>query len=57
MDVDIDGAVRAWDEHGFVILPAYLPPAELAGAVADLPTLYPTADESAISDSTTSSAG
>jgi hypothetical protein len=45
MHFDIDGAVRVWDEDGFVILPAYISLADLAPAVAELPMLYPTAEE------------
>jgi hypothetical protein len=44
MQFDIDAAVRIWDKDGFVLLPAYIPPADLAPAVAELPMLYPTAE-------------
>ncbi len=45
LDFDIGAAVRAWSEDGFVVLPTYIPAAELIAAVAELPLLYPTADE------------
>jgi hypothetical protein len=45
MQVDIDAAVRAWHQDGFAILPAYVPTADLVAGVAELPMLYPTADE------------
>ncbi|MGH9919262.1 MAG: hypothetical protein ACRD6W_10420, partial [Nitrososphaerales archaeon] len=45
MPTDIDVAVRAWREDGFAILPAYLSTADLVAAVAELPMLYPTAEE------------
>lgn len=37
--------VRTWHEDGFVVLPAFLPEAELAPAVAELRMLFPTASE------------
>jgi hypothetical protein len=45
MRVDVDVAVRAWRQDGFVILPAYTPATDLVAAVAGLPMLYPTAEE------------
>lgn len=45
MQFNMDAAVRAWSVNGFVILPAYVPAEVLGSAVADLPMLYPTADE------------
>jgi hypothetical protein len=45
MTPSLDAAVRAWDEDGFVILPAYVTSVDMAPAVAELPMLYPTADE------------
>jgi hypothetical protein len=45
MHFDLDGVARSWSEDGYAILPAYLSEAELAPAVAEIPILYPTADE------------
>jgi Phytanoyl-CoA dioxygenase (PhyH) len=45
MRSDIDRAVDAWRQHGFAILPTYIPADDLAPAAAELPLLYPTADE------------
>lgn len=42
--MDLDDAVRAWEDDGFVILPGFIPGAELAPAVRDLPVQFPTAD-------------
>jgi Phytanoyl-CoA dioxygenase (PhyH) len=42
--VDLDGAAREWQAHGFVILPGFIPAAELRPALDELPTLYPTAE-------------
>ncbi len=42
---DLEDAARLWDEHGVVLIPAHLEAADLAPAQADLPRLYPTADE------------
>ena len=42
--VDLDSAAREWQQHGFVILPGFIPPAELRPALAELPAMYPTAD-------------
>lgn len=38
-------AVQAWDDDGFVVLKSLLSAAELAPALAELPLLYPTAEE------------
>jgi hypothetical protein len=38
-------AVETWDTDGFAVLPAFLPAAELAPAVAELGLLFPAADE------------
>jgi hypothetical protein len=43
--VSPEEAARAWDEDGFVVLPAFLAAAELAGGVADVGLLFPTPDE------------
>jgi hypothetical protein len=43
--VELEAARQAWDDEGFVVLPAFLPAAELAAAVADLGLLFPTAAE------------
>lgn len=45
MRTDIDAAVHAWRTDGFVVLPAYLSSADLAAATAELPLLFPTADQ------------
>jgi hypothetical protein len=42
--VDLDSAAREWQTHGFVIVPAFLPAAELQPALAELPAMYPSAD-------------
>ena len=42
--VDLDSAAREWQTHGFVILPGFIPAAELRPALAELPAMYPTAD-------------
>lgn len=39
--MDLKDAVRAWDTHGFVILPGFLPAAELRSAVGELDLLFP----------------
>lgn len=36
------GAIATWEEHGFVLLPGYLPRHELAPAQRELPVLFPT---------------
>ena len=45
MQFNINSAVRAWREDGFVVLPAYVPASDITAAAAELPLLYPTADE------------
>jgi hypothetical protein len=42
--VDLGSATRAWQTHGFVILPGFVPAAELRPALEELPAMYPTAD-------------
>jgi hypothetical protein len=42
--VDLDSAARQWQTHGFVILPGFVPAAELKPALDELPVMYPTAD-------------
>jgi len=42
--VDLDSAAREWQTHGFVILPGFIPVAELGPALGELPRMYPTAD-------------
>ena len=44
MDPDLDSAARQWQTHGFVILPGFIPAAELRPALAELPAMYPTAE-------------
>ena len=41
--MDPDRAVRHWQTHGFVILPGFVPAAELRPALDELPAMYPTA--------------
>ena len=41
----IEESVAAFRRDGFAILPGYLTPPELAGAVAELPREFPTAAE------------
>lgn len=43
--IDLDAAVDHWLEHGFAIIPGYIPAEELAPAVAQLPQVLPTAEE------------
>jgi len=43
--VSPEEAVRAWDEDGFVVLPAFLSAAQLAPGVYELPLLFPTAKQ------------
>jgi hypothetical protein len=40
-----DDAVARWHDDGFVVLPGFLAADDLAAGVADLPLLFPTADE------------
>ncbi|MEV4539641.1 phytanoyl-CoA dioxygenase family protein [Asanoa sp. NPDC049518] len=42
--MDLAEAARTWQSDGFVILPGFLPPAELAPAVRELDLLFPSAD-------------
>lgn len=42
---DLAAARAALDEHGFVLLPAFLAAEHLAPALAALPSMFPTADE------------
>jgi hypothetical protein len=42
--MDLKDAARAWQTDGFVILPGFLPAAELTSAVRDLDLLFPSAD-------------
>lgn len=42
---DVTAAAAHWVEHGYAALPGYLAPDEIAGARADLPALFPTAEE------------
>ncbi len=41
--VDLDRAAEQWQTHGFVILPGFIPAAELEPALGELPAMYPTA--------------
>jgi hypothetical protein len=41
--VDLDRAAQEWQTHGFVILPGFVPAAELKPALDALPAMYPTA--------------
>jgi len=42
--VDLDSAARAWQTDGFVLLPGFIPAAELKPALDELPAMYPTAE-------------
>ncbi len=42
--MDLDRIARSWHETGFAILPGYLPARELAPALGELGTMFPTAD-------------
>jgi hypothetical protein len=42
--VDLGSATRAWQTHGFVILPGFVPAAELRPVLEELPAMYPTAE-------------
>ena len=44
-DLDLTPAREALDEEGFVVLPGFLGEEDLGPALAELPSLYPTADE------------
>ena len=41
--MDLGSAAREWQTHGFVILPGFIPAAELSPALAELPEMYPAA--------------
>jgi hypothetical protein len=43
--MDMDAAVRAWCEDGFVILPGFLPAEVLAPAVDELELMFPTGED------------
>ena len=42
--MDLEDAAHAWQTDGFVILPGFLPAAELTSAVGELDLLFPSAD-------------
>jgi hypothetical protein len=42
--MDLEDAAQAWQTDGFVILPAFVPAAELTSAVRELNLLFPSAD-------------
>lgn len=42
--MDLDTAAQEWQAHGFVILPGFIPAAELRPARKELPAMYPTAE-------------
>jgi hypothetical protein len=42
--VDLDTAAQEWRTHGFVILPGFVPAAELKPALNELSDMYPTAE-------------
>jgi hypothetical protein len=42
--MDLDAAVQAWHDEGFVVLPGRIPADELEPAVRELPSMFPTAD-------------
>jgi hypothetical protein len=42
--VDLSSATQEWQTHGFVILPGFIPAAELKPALDELSALYPTAE-------------
>jgi hypothetical protein len=42
--MDLDRAARQWQTHGFVILPGFIPAAELEPALGELPAMHPAAD-------------
>jgi hypothetical protein len=42
--VDLGRAAQQWQTHGFAILPGFIPAAELAPALTELPAMYPTAE-------------
>jgi hypothetical protein len=42
--VDLGSAAREWQTHGFVILPGFVPAAELKPPLEELPAMYPIAE-------------
>lgn len=42
--MDLDDIAQEWQTHGFVIIPGYIPAEELAPALGELETVFPTAD-------------
>src|SRR6516164_11389722 len=42
--MDLGRAAREWRAHGFVVLPGFVPAAELRPALEELPVMYPTAE-------------
>ncbi len=42
--MDLASAAREWRTHGFVVLPGFIPAAELRPALTELPAMYPTAE-------------
>lgn len=42
--MDLDGAAKAWQSDGFVILPGFIPADELKPAVAELSLMFPSAE-------------
>jgi hypothetical protein len=42
--VDLNHAAKQWQTDGFVILPGFIPAAELEPALGELPAMYPTAE-------------
>jgi hypothetical protein len=42
--VDLGSAEQEWRTHGFVILPGFVPAADLEPALGELPIMYPTAE-------------
>jgi hypothetical protein len=43
--VDLSTSLRRWHTDGFVLLPGFLTAAQIQPGIAELPRLYPTADE------------
>lgn len=43
--MELSDASRAWQTHGFVMLPGYVPPDGLAPALGELEMLFPSADD------------
>ncbi len=42
--MDLGSAAQEWQTHGFVVLPGFVPAAELKPALDELPAMYPTAE-------------